>query len=198
MGQITRALSLGLLALAVGGCSGGITVPRVDLGNLNPVGWFSSDDETPDAEAPAREIEPPDRRPKLTEVSRARISPTPHGLIVQAEGMMPTKGHHSPDLRPLDFGRPNEDGEIWLDMVATGPRQNRLFGEEGRGISIDEIVFTGLARRPRDPEEEDEPEVAEDPTRPVIAAAYLPNATIAGATSINIAGEDNTVTIPLR
>lgn len=170
-------------------------MPKINVGNLNPLGWFSSDDETPDAEAPEPEIEAPDRRPKLTEVRRARISPTPHGIIIQAEGMMPTKGHHSPDLRPLDFGRPNADGEIWYDLVATGPRQARLL--EGR-ITLDDIVFTGLARRPVDPEEEKEPEVEEDPTRPVIAAAYLPRATYEGATSINIAGEDNTVTIPLR
>lgn len=179
----SRSLAVVVL-VGLAGCSG-----TGGMARLNPFTWFAAENAETNAledGAPAAAALPdlvPDGRPLVADVARARLEPTRFGAILRAEGAMEYPLMHSPDLRPVNNARPDADGVIRYDLVATSEAAGRLslnlalFGEE-RG---ERAAALPQARR-----------VA------VAAATYVPGGSLDGARAIVIAAESGSVTVPVR
>ena len=79
-----------IVAVTLSGCA------RVSESRFNPFNWFGRA-ESEQVVAPAETEDP---RPRIAQVTRLVIEPTPTGAIVRATGLAPPQGWHGATLVP--------------------------------------------------------------------------------------------------
>ncbi len=82
-----------------------------------------------------------DGKTDIDTVTSARLDYTPSGVIVRAEGLVPTLGYHSASLRPLYFGAPDANGTLWYEFRVLPPSDPQPEGNEfTRSLTVGHFI----------------------------------------------------------
>lgn len=83
-----------ILVLAISGCAGS----SASTSKYNPLNWFGGNEEEVTLEPRGGFEQAVDRRPRVGRVTKVSLERTSYGLILHAQGSLPSHGYHDLEL----------------------------------------------------------------------------------------------------